>query len=137
MANTKSGVTLLESIVVVVIVGILATFALPRFIKAVEKTKANEAISSLEQIKAGEIIYRGEENTYWPCALTETNVSTINSQLRLFLDTRELNWDYYVTANAGTFTATAKRQSGKNKNETITIDQNGAKGGHMESLVRA
>ncbi len=128
--NTKSGITLVELIVATMIVGILATLALPRYIKTIETTKAREAIASLEQIKHGEIVYREEENTYWPIGATETNVATINFQLGLFLDTREPNWDYSVTATAADkFTATARRTGGGNQNETITLDEDGTEGG--------
>ena len=113
--------------VVIIIIGILATFAIPNFFKAIETTKVREAISSLEQIKAGEIIYYNEEYTYWPRGSTQSNVAIINRRLRLFLDTRELNWDYYATASARTsFTATAKRQSGAYVNQTVSIDQSGS-----------
>ncbi|MBU3934261.1 MAG: type II secretion system GspH family protein [Candidatus Omnitrophica bacterium] len=127
--DTKAGISLIELIVVVTVIGILASIAIPNFIKTMETTKAREAISSLGQIRAGEIIYRSEENTYWPAGSTESNVATINSQLRLSLDTRELNWDYYVTATTSTFTATARRKSGRNENKTITIDEDGNQGG--------
>lgn len=112
---------------VLIIIAILAILALPRFIKATETVKGREAITSLEQIKAGEIVYRSDENTYWPLgAVAESDVVIINSQLKLFLDTRELNWDYSVVApTASTFTATATRTSGRNDGETITLNQAG------------
>ena len=130
MIDPKSGITLLELIVVIIIIGILAAFAIPNFYKAIETTKVREAISSLKQIKAGEVIYYNEEYTYWPRGSAESNVAIINRRLRLFLDTGELNWDYYVNATARTsFTATAKRQSGNYATQTITINQVGTWGG--------
>lgn len=126
----KKAFTLTEVLVAVIIIGILVIIALPNVIKAMENTKAKEAIVSLRQIRQGEIIYRGEENSYWPAGPTETDVPTINARLRLFLDTRELNWDYYVTATADTFIATAERKSGRYKGKTIVINQDGIQTGY-------
>ncbi len=127
--KTKFGFSLVELTVIVLILGILATFAIPNFIKAAERTKEKEAISFLHQIRAAEIVYRSEENTFWPAGSIETDPDTIDSALNTSLDTRELNWDFSITAAANTFTATAQRTSGRNAGETITIDENGEIGG--------
>lgn len=124
--------SLMELLVVVIIVGILATIALTQYNKAVELAKVRDAISSLRQIKEGEVIYYYENNTYWPQRATpETNAQTINRMLRVFLDTLETNWDYQVRAPArDRFGAQALRRSGAYVGTAITIDQNGDLGGN-------
>ena len=118
----------MELMITIVIIGILAGLAFPRFTKTFETTKAREAVAALQQIRAGERVYRIEENTYWR---TEANVindnAAINTQLHLSLDTCVArNWDFsLIGVTNNTFTGRARRRSGRNTNETITIDEDG------------
>lgn len=49
--TNQKGFSLVELTIVVVILGILATLAVPRFMTSVEKTKASEGLSYLHQIE--------------------------------------------------------------------------------------
>ncbi len=48
----KNAFTLLEVIIVIIIVGVLAALALPRFFRMVERSRALEAINQLQTIRA-------------------------------------------------------------------------------------
>ncbi len=51
ISRKEQGFTLLELIIVVVILGVLATLALPRFFSVVEGSRSAEALSILDQIR--------------------------------------------------------------------------------------
>lgn len=63
-ANKKSGFSLVELTIVVVILGVLATFAVPRFLSSVEKTKAAESFSYLSQIEGAQARFSSENGRY-------------------------------------------------------------------------
>lgn len=61
--NSK-GFTLIELMIVVVIIGILAALAIPRFMRSTTKSKQSEAKQLLKQVYTMERAYRQEYNTY-------------------------------------------------------------------------
>ena len=50
--RTRKGFTLVELAVVIVIIGVLAAFGVPKFLQSVEKSKASEAFNYLSAIQA-------------------------------------------------------------------------------------
>jgi len=132
LQRNQKGFTLIELMIVVVIIGILAALAIPRFMEATGKAKKSEAKSVLKQIYVLERAYFQENDTY--VASTANNVIP---NIGWNVPSGTPRYDYTVVAGAGgiasSFVATATEiadaDGDGNANETLTMDEAGATGG--------
>ena len=124
--NKKNGFTLLEIIIVVIIIGILASLALPRFFKTVEFSRANEALAGLSAIR------RAMER----CYLFKNQYNSCTTFADLDVEDpgglTNAHFSYAISApTAANFTITATRLSldGGTTTDTIKIGDTGTKVG--------
>ena len=97
----KQGFTLIELLVVVLIIGILASVALPQYTKAVEKARATEAIQLLGDLARAERIYQMATGHY------TNNLNFLDVELPGIADT-----DPATTASTTSFNIEIKSRDG-------------------------
>jgi len=129
----QAGFTLVELIAVVVILGILATVAVPQYRKTMERARGAEAYSGLAQIKQAESIYYAANPDanpqYRPSANTPGTPIDAGALAALELTLPQRDWNFHIiTVGIGpgaTFTATATRKSLACSGTIVTINQTG------------
>ena len=121
--SSSSGFTLIELLVAVAILGILATVAIPSYVRSLESSKGRESEMALRAILEAERSYYFDviPNSYGTVA------NLIPTYLLVSPDSA--NWTYGINAPGvapfGAFIATATRQSGSRSGQTRTITQAG------------
>lgn len=126
----KIAFTLVEILVVVIIVGVLATLGLINYTGIKEHAYGKEAQANLKLITAAEKIYQLETGVYYPTPyVSSPSTADINTNLKLSLPTSG-NWTYSITSTAPNpnpdFTAQADRfGSGGYLDCIYEVDKNG------------
>ena len=63
-SKARKGFTLVEVAVVIVIIGVLAAFGVPKFLNSVEKSKASEAFNYLSTVQSAQERYLAQNGVY-------------------------------------------------------------------------
>lgn len=105
----KKGVTLIELLIVIIVVGILAAIAIPLYTGYLERARRADAKTALEQVRACQEMWRAERGRYAndaddPAGAVVTLQTTMGA---LANPTGYYNWDLTVLNNRNSFTAQA------------------------------
>lgn len=114
--RARKGFTLVELAVVIVIIGVLAAFGVPRFINSVERSKAAEAFSYLAAVRSAQERYQSRQGTY------ADNISQI--------DIKFATPKYFTVG-----TISAGSTSSLQDSWTLTLTRTGASAGYGEYTV--
>jgi type IV pilus assembly protein PilE len=116
------GLTLIELLIVIIVVGILAAIAVPMYSNYIIRARRADAKTALEQLRASQEMRRAERGSY------ETDIAALRTT---WGGPAATVGDYNITmpvATATTYTGTATpKTSRQTPDGPLTIDQDGVK----------
>lgn len=127
MKRSNQGFTLIELMIVVVIVGILAALAVPRFMRAATKSKQSEAREILKQVYTMERAYFIEHETYILNGVTASSANPLAYLILAIEIMPSARYTYTITMPSATqFSCVATADLDDDPViDTWTIDQTG------------
>ena len=136
--RSKRGITLIELLIVIVIVGILAAIAIPAYTNYLQRARRVDAKTALEQVRAAQEMWRAEKGCYArdgvDCqgnALAGTAEVKLQNTMGAPAPNPARVGDYswlFTTKTATLFTAQATPQTGRQAGDGwLGINQDGVK----------
>ena len=115
----RGGFTLLELLMVVIIIAILASIALPQYFRAAERSRASEALQIMATMRGSELRYKALDpgNQYTVAlGLLDVDVPGFGTAPASKL------WTYVVTGAGAGSNAQSTRIAGAAAGKTISLD---------------
>lgn len=127
----RSGYTLMELMITLIIIAIVTAVGMPQFTKTVERARWNEARDTLLSIYSGQRTYSTVNDDQYISVAAGAAQDVWRDNL--YMDNPNNNdgsITYSTTAAGATFTATATRNGGPFNGRNLTINQNRIFGGN-------
>lgn len=112
--NGKRAVTLMEIMVVIVIIGVLATLGVAVFSASSNSAYDREAQAILRLLRAAQDSYMVDMGTYYPSSGNTNNIPDINSNLKVLISASS-RWVYTV------FSSGCSQATGLGRDWCLTI----------------
>ncbi|MDP2654543.1 MAG: hypothetical protein Q8Q08_11025 [Candidatus Omnitrophota bacterium] len=123
---TKKSFTIMEIMVVIVIIGAVAGFAIPNYVKTVERAHEQDATTQLSAIHSANNIYRANNGRYWPLdtgTYPLNGATSINTSLGLSVIANGMTYTCTGSAGGATYQCNAVRNAPA-ASFTVRVDQN-------------
>lgn len=114
----RQAFSLIELLIVVIIMSILASVAIPQYLRTSERSRSSEALNVLATIRASEIRFK----TFNPALQYTNNISDLDVEIPGYDGIPPVLWNYSVTGTGAGADARAERRAGSYKGETIVLD---------------
>ncbi len=121
--QNRKGFTLVELAVVIVIIGVLAAFGVPQFLKSVERSKAAESFNYLSAMRAAQERFLAKNGFYWSTAYTGTDSLDINQSTPKYFDVGTTTETHL--AGKPTWSCTMTRKDSSSYTYNVIFGQNG------------
>ncbi|MCD4779382.1 MAG: prepilin-type N-terminal cleavage/methylation domain-containing protein [Candidatus Omnitrophica bacterium] len=119
MKNLK-GFTLLEIIIVVILLSIIAGFAIPSYNKSMRRTHEQDAVVQLTALHVANELYEAQADQYLQGA--GLSLTQVNNGLHISIMANEMTYSY--TSGAGSYAATSSwNETGTSHDFTLRVNQ--------------
>ncbi len=132
--RNDKGITLLELLVVIMIVGILAAVAVPTYTQYLVRARRADAKTVLEQVRAAQEMWRAERGCYARDNVNCTGGAFPGTAITKLVNTMGVpatvpfyDWAFTAPPTATVFTARATPTGNQAADGWLAIDQNGTK----------
>jgi prepilin-type N-terminal cleavage/methylation domain-containing protein len=120
----RAGFTLVELAVVIVIIGVLASFGVPKFMQSVERSKAVESFNFLSALRSAEERHLAKEGSYttdWKALDVQWKMSAAGPVLQYF----SIGSDFVAGASTWGATLTRTGAAGSYGAYTVSYSSDG------------
>lgn len=126
------GFTLIEMTIVVVVMGVLLSYALPKFHRTLEESRVDHAAAHLESLWTAQRLYWVKHRVFAPALGSLDDAGLLDAGFLRRLSDPRAPFTFRITAaDAASFQAEAARAASRRWSGALVIDEQGRVSGHI------